>query len=57
MLEQFIPLFISKKFNICGDEIFDLVKGKSNTAADKIGEGKLYIDLLDEVPEDLICLN
>lgn len=85
MLEQFIPLFTSKKFNICGDETFDLGKGKSKTAADKIGEGKLYIDflnkvvsivkrydktvmfwgdvilghtdLLDEVPEDLICLN
>lgn len=85
MLEQFIPLFSSKKFNICGDETFDLGKGKSKDKADKIGEGKLYVDflnkvvsivkkydktvmfwgdvilrhtdLLNEVPEDLICLN
>ena len=49
MLEQFIPLFTSKKFNICGDETFDLGKGKSKTAADKIGEGKLYIDFLNKV--------
>ena len=85
MLEQFIPLFTSKKFNICGDETFDLGKGKSKEKADEIGEGKLYVDflnkvvsivkkydktvmfwgdvilrhtdLLNEVPEDLICLN
>ncbi|WP_297713903.1 glycoside hydrolase family 20 zincin-like fold domain-containing protein [Clostridium sp.] len=85
MLEQFIPLFTSKKFNICGDETFDLGKGKSKAKADKIGEGKLYVDflnkvisivkkydktvmfwgdvilrhtdLLNEVPDDLICLN
>ena len=85
MLEQYIPLFTSKKFNICGDETFDLGKGKSKAKADKIGEGKLYVDflnkvvsivkkydktvmfwgdvilrhtdLLNEVPEDLICLN
>lgn len=85
MLEQFIPLFTSKKFNICGDETFDLGKGKSKAKADKMGEGKLYVDflnkvisivkkydktvmfwgdvilrhtdLLNEVPDDLICLN
>lgn len=85
MLEQFIPLFSSNKFNICGDETFDLGKGKSKEIADKIGEGKLYVDflnkvvsivkkydktvmfwgdvilrhtdLLNEVPEELICLN
>lgn len=85
MLEQYIPLFTSKKFNICGDETFDLGKGKSKAKADKIGEGKLYVDflnkvvsivkkydktvmfwgdvilrhtdLLNEIPEDLICLN
>ena len=28
MLEQFIPLFSSNKFNICCDETFDLGKRK-----------------------------
>ncbi len=49
MLEQYIPLFTSDKFNICGDETFDLGKGKSKELLDKIGEGKLYIDFLNKV--------
>jgi len=85
MLKQFIPLFSSDKFNVCGDETFDLGKGKTKNLVKKIGKGKLYIsflkkiinevkkydkkvmfwgdiilkypELLDELPEDIICLN
>lgn len=49
MLEQYIPLFTSNKFNICGDETFDLGKGKSKELLDKIGEGKLYIGFLNKI--------
>ncbi|WP_291651023.1 glycoside hydrolase family 20 zincin-like fold domain-containing protein [Clostridium sp.] len=49
MLDQFIPLFSSNKFNICCDETFDLGKGKSSEAAEKLGVGKLYVDFLNKV--------
>lgn len=49
MLEQFIPLFSSNKFNICCDETFDLGKGKSSKEADRLGVGKLYVDFLNKV--------
>lgn len=84
MLNEFIPLFSSNKFNICCDETFDLGKGKSKEKADEVGTGRLYVDflnkvmnivknhnkkvmfwgdvilhykdLLNEIPEDAICL-
>lgn len=43
MIDEFIPLFTSDKFNICCDETFDLGKGKNSTLAAEIGEGKLYL--------------
>lgn len=49
MIEQFIPLFTSNKFNICCDETFDLGKGKSKDLADKIGTGELYLEFLNKV--------
>lgn len=49
MLNEFIPLFSSNKFNICCDETFDLGKGKSKDIAEKIGSGKLYVDFLNKV--------
>lgn len=49
MLNEFIPLFSSNKFNICCDETFDLGKGKSKDIAEKLGSGKLYVDFLNRV--------
>ena len=49
MLNQFIPLFTSNKFNICCDETFDLGKGKSLERANEIGGGRLYINFLNKV--------
>lgn len=49
MLNEFIPLFSSNKFNICCDETFDLGKGKSKYIAEEIGNGKLYVDFLNKV--------
>jgi len=85
MLDQYIPLFSSDKFNICCDETFDLGEGKNKELAKEKGKGRLYLDflkkiisyvkaydkevmfwgdiiiqhpeLLDEIPEDVICLN
>ena len=49
LMAQFIPLFRSKKFNICGDETFDLGKGRSKSVADEIGEQELYVQFLAKI--------
>lgn len=49
MLDEYIPLFSSDKFNICCDETFDLGLGKSKCKADEIGIGQLYVDFLNQV--------
>ncbi len=43
MIDEFIPLFSSDKFNICCDETFDLGQGKNKALTDDIGKGKLYL--------------
>jgi hypothetical protein len=49
MINEFLPLFSSDKFNICCDETFDLGKGKSKKLADEIGIGNLYVNFLNDV--------
>jgi len=85
MIEDYLPLFTSDKFNICCDETFDLGKGRSEKYVENVGKGRAYLDflnklihivkkngktpmfwgdiilnypeLLDEISEDVICLN
>jgi len=49
LLDQFIPLFQTDKFNICCDETFDLGRGKNAQAAKKVGKGRLYVDFLKKI--------
>lgn len=49
MLDEFIPLFSSDKFNICCDETFDLGEGKNKASAEKYGKGRLYVDFLNKI--------
>lgn len=49
LIEEFIPLFSSRKFNICADETFDLGKGKNKMIAEEVGEGRLYVDFLKKI--------
>ncbi|MEI6132143.1 MAG: beta-N-acetylhexosaminidase [Bacillota bacterium] len=49
LLDQYIPLFKSDKFNICCDETFDLGRGKNAELAKKLGKGRLYIDFLKQI--------
>ncbi|MFP4661842.1 MAG: beta-N-acetylhexosaminidase [Halanaerobiales bacterium] len=49
MLDQYIPLFSSDKFNICCDETFDLGEGKNQELAEKIGKGRLYVNFLSRI--------
>ena len=49
ILDEFIPLFTSDKFNICCDETFDLGEGKNKELSEKVGKDRLYIDFLKEI--------
>ena len=49
MLDQYLPLFSSRQFNICCDETFDIGKGKSAALAQEKGVGRLYVDFLKKI--------
>ncbi|MBR5278080.1 MAG: beta-N-acetylhexosaminidase [Clostridia bacterium] len=49
LIDQYIPLFRSKYFNICCDETFDICNGK-NAGKDK---GELYLDFTLKIIEHL----
>ena len=44
MMDDFLPLFSSRYFNVCGDETYDLGKGKNAAIAAREGLGPLYIE-------------
>lgn len=49
MLDEVIPLFKSKKFNICCDEPEDIGKGKNKNDSDRDNGIKLYINYLNRI--------
>ena len=49
MLDQYMPLFSSDKFNVCCDETFDIGKGKTADLAEKVGTGRIYVDFLKKI--------
>jgi len=51
MIDEFVPLFTSDKFNICCDETFDLGQGRNKSLADEIGKGKLYLYFIKNIIE------
>lgn len=49
MLEEYLQLFTTDKFNFCADETFDLGKGKAKGLADEKGVHRIYIDYIKEL--------
>lgn len=43
LFAEFLPLFSSKRFNVCCDETWDIGCGQSYDLAQKIGLGNLYV--------------
>ena len=43
LIDQYVPLFRSDKFNICGDETFDLEKMEG------VDSGKLYVEFIQKI--------
>jgi hypothetical protein len=54
MYEEFIPLFKAEDFNICGDEPWELGQGRSKSAVEKFGKGKVYLDFILKIHK--LCL-
>ncbi len=49
LIDEYLPLFSSKHFNICADETFDLGKGRSKELADSLGVDEIYIRYVKEL--------
>lgn len=54
MLSEFMPLFRSRKFNICADETFDLGRGRSRAQMEAVGERSYYIGFVRELCEFVV---
>lgn len=53
-LLEFMPLFSSKKFNLNGDETFDLGKGRSKDYVEKVGKDHAYVGFVKKICDFLI---
>ncbi len=49
MLDEYAALFTSKRFNLNGDEPFDLGRGRGKAMADEIGSHRMYLDWIGKV--------
>lgn len=49
MLREYASLFTSRLFNINGDEVFDLGKGRGKHMAEKIGSHQMYVDWIGKI--------
>jgi hypothetical protein len=49
MLDQYLPLFTSDRFNIGCDETFDIGRGKSAELAKREGKDRVYVDFLKKI--------
>lgn len=54
MLQEYMSLFRSRRFNLCGDETFDLGKGRAAKLAEEKGVHRIYVDYLKELCEFLV---
>lgn len=54
LIDEYRPLFRSRKFNICADETFDLGKGRSKALANEQGEKALYVRHVKALCEYLV---
>lgn len=49
LIGEYMPLFTSKKFNICADETFDLGRGRNKERAGKEGVSALYMEYVGKL--------
>jgi hypothetical protein len=46
---EFVPLFEAEDFNVCGDEPWELGRGRCRARAERVGVGRVYLDFLVEL--------
>lgn len=56
MIDEFVSLFSSNRFNINGDEPFDLGRGRGSKLASEIGSHKMYVDWIAKIAEHVVEL-
>lgn len=49
LIDQYMPLFRSKRFNLGADETFDLGRGRSRDEAGQRGIGSMYVDYVNRL--------
>ncbi|MCE5230788.1 family 20 glycosylhydrolase [bacterium] len=51
LYDELLPNFASRRFNVGLDETFDLGKGRSREACERLGSGRVYLEYLKKVYE------
>ena len=54
MYEDFLPCFDAEDFNVCGDEPWELGKGRSKRRTDRVGVGRVYLEFILKIHK--LCL-
>jgi hexosaminidase len=49
LFDEFLPLYEAEDFNVCCDETWELGKGRSKEATEKLGIGRVYADFLKQI--------
>ena len=49
MIDEYASLFTSKLFNINGDEVFDMGKGRGKAKAEEVGVHRMYVDWVKKI--------
>lgn len=49
LIDAYMQLFRTRKFNICGDETFDLGRGRSKPEAERRGVAAMYADFVSQL--------
>ncbi len=53
LYDELLPNFSSSVFNVGCDETFDLCQGKSRPLCEKFGSGKVYLDFIKKLAEEI----
>lgn len=53
LMDQLLPHFRSRQFNVGGDETFDLGLGRSRSACEERGKGRVYLDFLQQLEREV----
>lgn len=56
MIDEYRPLFRTRKFNMCADETFDLGLGRSKKYCERIGKDQAYIEFVKKLCDHLLSI-